>query len=111
MSRSLQRSVWLDDSESGQASGGSLLELVRCQRISIGHCQLLDGVPLGIDVNDSSWITNANCLLTARRSPPVARHQVRFTGTGEANLLDGNRLGSCQQEPVLLEASAGVEQR
>jgi len=102
---------WLDDSESGQASGGSLLELVRCQRISVGHCQFLDGVPFGIDVNDSNWITIANCLLTDRRSPPLARHLVRFTGTGEANLLDGNRLGSCQQEPLLLEASAGVEQR
>lgn len=102
---------WLDDSETGQASGASLLELVRCQRISVANCQLLDGVPLGIDVNDSSWITIANCLLIDRRSPPMARHLVRFTGNGEANLLAGNRLGNCQKEPLVLKASAGVEQR
>jgi hypothetical protein len=84
------------------------LELVRCQRISVGHCQLLDGVPLGIDVVDSSWVTIANCLLTDRRSPPLAQHLVRFRGRGEANLLNGNQLGSCQGEPTSLAASAGV---
>jgi hypothetical protein len=102
---------WLDDSEQGQASGASLLELVRCQRISVGHCQLLDGVPLGIDVVDSSWVTIANCLLTDRRSPPLAQHLVRFRGRGEANLLNGNQLGSCQGEPTSLAASAGVRVR
>lgn len=99
---------WLDDAETGQASGASLLELQRCQRISVSGCHFLDGVPMGIDVADSSDISIADCLISDRRSPALARHLIRFSGPGSGNQLTGNRLGASAGEPLSLADESGV---
>lgn len=102
---------WVDDAEAGQASGVSLLELDRCQRISVQGCHLLDGVPVGIDASDCHDISISDCLIADRRTPPVAEHLIRFQGNGSGNRLSGNRLGPSKGDALKLPESAGVEVR
>ncbi len=98
----------VDDAETGQASGASLLELEGCQRISVQGCHFLDGVPAGIDVSDSSDVSITNCLVTDRRTPARSEHLIRFSGKGKANQLRGNRLGHSGGPALSLADEANV---
>ena len=82
-----------DDTETGQASDASLLEISDCERINVTGCQLLGGVPHGIAVQDSSFIcVNATQVIDPREQTQM-RSAIRFSGTGENNLVTGCTLG------------------
>lgn len=97
-----------DEHETGQASGASLLELDDCQRINISGCQLLDGVPCGLDANDCSSITVTGCTIHDTRPKPHSKHAIRFTGAGQGNLIATNTIGPATEKPLALAKSTGV---
>lgn len=93
-----------DESEEGQKSGASLLELVRCKRISVQGVQLLDGAPWGIDAEDSREVNINGCTIAGDLVNQRGSGAVRFRGKGEKNLITASQV----KGEVELEESAGV---
>ncbi len=98
-----------DEHESGQDSGASLLELADCRRINISGCQLLDGVPCGLDAANCSDISVNGCTIHDTRTERKSQHAVRFTGTGRGNLLATTNIGPTLESPLALADTAGVD--
>ena len=81
-----------DESEEGQDSGASLLELEKCRRIAITGCVLTDGVPHGIDATDCSDVRVTGCIITDNRKVQRSRGSLSFTGKGKRNGVASNNL-------------------
>lgn len=98
-----------DEDPAGQASGASLLELVGCQRITVANCQLLDGAPYGLHVQDSSGVNVNGCTLADTRGERRAKAIIRWEGAGSGNLLLGNLVDDVEGA-LAIDASAQVKQ-
>ena len=81
-----------DESENGQKSGASLLEMEKCQRIAITGCVLTDGAPYGIDAADCSDVRVTGCIITDKRKVQKSRGALSFTGKGKRNGVSSNNL-------------------
>ena len=93
-----------DESDTGQVSGASLLELNRCARITVTGCSLVDGAPFAIDAHDCKQVQIANCTIAENRKEPKAKAGIRFGGAGDGNTVALTALqGGLHREP-----SAGV---
>ena len=82
-----------DEHPDGQPTNASLLEIAASHRVTVSGCQLIDGVPCGIDVSDSESVLITGCTVRDTREPPRARHAIRFSGKGATNRLGVNDLG------------------
>lgn len=98
----------LDEHPIGQPTGASLLELVDSRRINVSSCQLLDGVPCGIDATDCSHVNITGCTIHDTRAERKSRHAIRFTGQGQGNLIGMNSIGPTGNSMFALGDSAGV---
>jgi hypothetical protein len=82
-----------DEIPGGQTTGASLLEIVRSKRINVTGCQFLDGVPFGIDVEESKGISLVLNTIATSRAPAEGATPggaVRFRGVGQGNQIRGN---------------------
>jgi len=104
----IQGCHFLDESETGQANGASLLELVRCSRINITGCQLLDGVPHGVDLAACSQINMTGNTIVDRRAEKAMKTPIRWTGKGDGNLVSSNTLGDGTDGGASIADTAGV---
>ncbi|MCH8914098.1 MAG: efflux RND transporter permease subunit, partial [Planctomycetes bacterium] len=82
-----------DDFEEGQTTGASLLEMVGCERINVTGCQLIGGVPHGIDIVDSSMVNIGSTMSMDTREVKYMQSAIRFAGQGKGNLVTGCTLG------------------
>jgi hypothetical protein len=98
----------LDEHPDGQPSGASLLEMVASQRINVSGCQLLNGVPCGIDATDCSHVSITGCTIHDTREQKKSLHAVRFTGRGHGNLVGMNTIGPTTESTFKLGDAAGV---
>lgn len=76
-----------DEAPAGQGNGASLLELSNCRRINVQGCQLIDGAPYGLDVEDCSEVNINGCTIGGELSAVRGEGALRFRGQGERNLL------------------------
>ena len=97
-----------DESEEGQASNASLLEIQGCRRISVTGCQMLDGVPYGLDVVDSSQINVSGCTIMEKRKGKFMQAAVRWANVGKENMLSHNTLGSGLRGRTMIDPKSGV---
>jgi len=81
-----------DESEEGQDSGASLLELEDCRRIAITGCVLTDGAPYGIDATDCNDVRVTGCIITDNRKVKKSRGSLSFTGKGKRNGVASSNL-------------------
>ena len=89
-----------DESEAGQASGASLLELDSCERIAVSGCSLVDGVPYGIDGKDCREVRITGCTVADTRAERKAVNSIRFHGKGAGNVAALSLFeGGVQVEP------------
>ena len=93
-----------DESESGQESGASLLELEACSRITVSGCSFADGAPYAIDAQDCSGIRITGNTSAETREKRAAKGALRFRGDGRGNLAALNLFGS----GIEAEPSAGL---
>lgn len=98
----------LDEHPDGQPTGASLLEVVECQRINISGSQMLDGVPCGVDVKDSSHISVTGCTIHDTRENRKSQHAIRFTGTGQGNLVAMNSVGPTTSKALAFDDQSNV---
>ncbi len=82
-----QGGILHDETETGQDSGASLLELSGCQRINVSGSEFLNGVPYGIDVENSDRVQISSCMVMDTRKTPAAKGSIRFRGEGSANRI------------------------
>ena len=81
-----------DESEEGQDSGASLLELEDCRRIAITGCVLTDGAPYGVDATDCNDVRVTGCIITDNRKVKKSRGSLSFTGKGKRNGVASSNL-------------------
>ena len=94
-----------DESEEGQKSGASLLELNQCRRISVQSVQLLDGAPWGLDAVDCLEVNVNGCTFGGDLIRHRGEGSIRFSGKGEKNLIS-----ACQIDGAMkLDENAGVK--
>ena len=98
----------LDEHPDDQPSSASVLELLASQRINVSSCQLLNGVPCGIDATDCSHVSITGCTIHDTRDQRKFRHAVRFTGQGQGNLIGMNSIGPATESTFALDDAAGV---
>ncbi|HVA46453.1 MAG TPA: right-handed parallel beta-helix repeat-containing protein [Pirellulales bacterium] len=70
----------------------ALLEIVRCQRINVSGCQVLDGQPYGILVEGSSLVSITGTSVLETRTEKKTRAAIRLRGEGRSNLVATNIL-------------------
>jgi hypothetical protein len=87
-----------------------LLEIVRCQRINVSGCQVLDGQPYGIYLEDTNRVSLTCCQIFETRDEAKSRAAIRWTGQGRGNFLAANTLGRGAEEHVSIDDTAGVKQ-
>lgn len=83
----------------------ALVEVVRCRRISLSGCQLLDGVPAGLLVEDSDDVLVTGCTILDGRAEPLMEHAIRWRSSGGPPR--GCGVHACRLEN--LDAPAGVD--
>ena len=86
-----------------------LLEILRCQRVSIAGCQVLDGQPFGIFVEDSDYVAITGTSVLETRREKKTRAAIRLQGEGRANLLAANTLARGTEDAVLRDESFGAQ--
>lgn len=87
-----------------------LLEVVRCERINVSGCQVLDGQPYGIYVEDSNRVSITGTSVYETRDEAKSRAAIRWTGKGKGNFLAANTLGRGVDDVVSIDEDAGVKQ-
>jgi hypothetical protein len=85
-----------------------LLEIVGCRRINVSGCQLLEGHPACLFVDDSSLVSVTGCTLVDGRAEKLTEAAVRWRGAGTGNYLAGNTIGRGTQADIDIAADAGV---
>lgn len=99
-----------DETETGQASGASLLELIGCRRINVTGSQFSNGVPYGIDADQCRQVQIGACMVIDSRSAPAAEGSIRFRGEGDANRISDCILDAGKGQPKTdLAAEAQVK--
>ena len=97
-----------DEAPEGQESGASLVELTGCQRINIQGCQLLGGVPYGIDAERCREVNITGCSVIDTRSEIRSRAAIRFRGPGKHNLIASCTIGKAREAALQLEPLSKV---
>jgi hypothetical protein len=67
-----------------------LLEIVRCKRVTINGCQILDGVPAGVLIDASEGVQITGCTITDTREPKLMKEAVRVTEKTAKPVMSGN---------------------
>ena len=80
--------LFRDESEKGQSSGGSLLEIVNSERITVGTSQLIDGVPFGVNVEKCGDVRISNCTIADTRETRMAAGTVKVRDSKDVVVSD-----------------------
>ncbi|HEX7448379.1 MAG TPA: right-handed parallel beta-helix repeat-containing protein [Pirellulales bacterium] len=86
-----------------------LLEIVRCRRVNISGCQVLDGHPYGIYVEDSQQISITGTSVCETRDERKSRAAIRWRGKGGGNFVTANHLSRGTDEVVVIDDQSGVK--
>lgn len=87
-----------------------LLEIVRCERINVSGCQVLDGQPYGIYVERSNRVSITGTNVLETRDEARALAAIRWTGEGRGSWLAANTLAPGADGAVSIDEKAGVKQ-
>ncbi|HUP81894.1 MAG TPA: right-handed parallel beta-helix repeat-containing protein, partial [Pirellula sp.] len=75
------------------------LELVRCKRVSMTGCQILEGTPAGVLIEDCSNLVMTGCTVLDDRQPQLMKNAILWKSSkgswkGLGNLVQGCRLSA-----------------
>jgi hypothetical protein len=100
-----------DEAADGQVSKASLLEVDTCHRINVSGSQFIDGVPCGIDVTNSNFVSVTGSTIHDARQEQMSQHAIRFTGQGQGNLVALNSVGFVGPNAILLDDESNVTEK
>ena len=81
----------------------ALLELFDCHNIILSSSQILDSAPYGIRLSNSSDITMTAITVEDRRSPPLQKSAVYWTGKPGQSIVTACRFSGCLDRPFVAE--------
>jgi hypothetical protein len=85
-----------------------LLEIIRCRRVNVCGCQLLDGQPYGMYVEDSDHVSLTSTTVCETRDEHQSRAAVRWRGAGRGNFVCANTFGRGVDDVLVIDDAAGV---
>ena len=77
--------------------------------MNVTGCQLLDGVPYGLDLADCSLINVNACTIMDTRKIKQMQAAVRWTGNGRASMMANNTIGRGTADALDIAAGADVK--
>lgn len=86
-----------------------LLEIVRSRRVNMNGCQLLDGQPYGIYLEDSEQVSITGSSVLETRDERKSRAAIRWRGKGSGNFVAANTLAKGTEETVVIDDESGVK--
>ena len=84
----------------------ALLELYECSNIILSNNQILDSAPYGIRLADCTDITLATTIVSDRRTPPLQKSAVFWTGATGQSIVNACRFAGCLDTPFVAESIA-----
>ncbi|SFI67988.1 right-handed parallel beta-helix repeat-containing protein [Planctomicrobium piriforme] len=81
----------------------ALVELIRCQRLNVTGCQIFDGTPIGMLVEDCRETTINNCQIIDQRETPLMEKGLELRGALEHVIVS-----SCQIRRATQQAISGT---
>jgi len=82
-----------------------LLELIRCRRVNISGCQILDGVPNGVVLDDCRDTSITGSTILDRREKKLMQSAILWKGGAQGSLIAACRLGAATKETIIAEKS------
>ncbi|MFM8578876.1 MAG: right-handed parallel beta-helix repeat-containing protein [Planctomycetaceae bacterium] len=74
----------------------ALVELVRCRRITMTGCQLLEGTPIGLLVEDSHDVLVSGCTILDTRAPALMERSIVWRTTPGQSAPTGCGVHACR---------------
>jgi hypothetical protein len=92
--------VQIQDAQAGQhtVAGAvpiereALVELVRCRRVNVTGCQILDGASVGLLLDNCEDTLVSSCSIIDQREVPLMKTGVESRGVGKGNMLVQSRI-------------------
>jgi hypothetical protein len=82
----------------------ALVDVEDCRAVTIQGCQIMDGAPVGLHLQNCSDVVVSGCTVGTVQAARKPERSVLWKGAGSGNLLTGCRLAS----PFEIEAAANV---
>ncbi|MDA0589144.1 MAG: right-handed parallel beta-helix repeat-containing protein [Planctomycetota bacterium] len=86
---------------------GALVEIVRCKRVNMTGCQVLDGTPTGLLIDDCEDTLVSSCSIIDQREDKLMKTGVDWRGSTHGNMLVQSRIGGAGKA---VAAPAGLVQ-
>lgn len=81
----------------------ALLELIDCRNLIISSNQILDSAPYGIRLKNCRDITLNAMVVTDRRSPPLQKSAIYWTGAVGRSMITASNFGPCTEQTVVTD--------
>lgn len=78
----------------------ALVELIRCHRINMTGCQILDGTPIGVLLEDCHDALVSSCTIIDQRDRPGMQSGIVFRGQNPGSMLVQSRITGATGKPV-----------
>ncbi|MBL8808626.1 MAG: right-handed parallel beta-helix repeat-containing protein [Planctomycetaceae bacterium] len=79
----------------------ALLELQECSNVIVSHCQILDSAPYGVRIKDSVDLILSTSVIADRRSPPLQKSAIFWTGETGTSMIHACRFSGFQEQMVV----------
>ena len=87
----------------------ALVELIRCRRVNVTGCQILDGTPIGLLLDGCEDTLVSSCSVIDQRESPRMQTGIECRGTGRGNMLVQNRIsGATGTAGIAVESGQSV---
>lgn len=86
----------------------ALLELYDCRDIIVSNCQILDSAPYGLRLSNCTDMTLNAVMITDRRSPPLQKSAVFWTGSTGQSIVSACRFSGCLEQPFVSEKVTSI---
>jgi len=83
----------------------ALLELVRCRRVNVTGCQILDGAPTGLLVEDCEDTLVSSCSVIDQRDVSLMKTGVEWRGEQAGNMFVQNRVSGASRGAIISQKS------
>ncbi len=79
----------------------ALVELIRCRRVNMTGCQVLDGTPIGVLIEDCRDALISSCSVIDQRETSKMDSGVVFRGKNPGSMLVQSRVSGARQGSVV----------
>jgi hypothetical protein len=80
----------------------ALVEVVRCHGVNVTGCQILDGTPFGILLDDCSDSVVSSCSILDTRTPAKMQSGIVWKGNVRGNMLSSTAISGALKQAVVV---------